>query len=325
MNLKFIRKGIIITSLIGAVLIPIQNIAAASGTSILNKQESVTNIDQNYLLNAVVEIQKQDNTKKEIKILSSEEIKLNKWLLGKVFVTCENGVAYVYTNPTEESDIAGKVYDATSVMVTEKGDTWSEVQSGNVVGYVKTENLVLGQDAIDKAKEILTAAYPDKDLFSLTSEEIDKAFSVGETKEEEVARLAAEEAARIAAEQERIAAQRAASLSKGQEIVSFAKQFIGNPYVWGGTSLTNGADCSGFVQSVYKHFGVSLPRTSYSMEHVGREVSYSEIQPGDIVCYEGHVGIYAGNGQLVNAINEAKGIGMSNATYRPILTIRRIF
>ena len=325
MNLKFIRKGIIITSLIGAVLIPIQNMAAASGTSILNKQESVTNIDQNYLLNAVVEIQKQDNTKKEIKILSSEEIKLNKLLLGKVFVTCENGVAYVYTNPTEESDVSGKVYDATSVMVAEKGDTWSEVQSGNVVGYVKTENLVLGQDAIDKAKEILVAAYPDKDLFSLTSEEIDKAFSVGETKEEEAARLAAEEAARIAAEQERIAAQRAASLTKGQEIVSFAKQFIGNPYVWGGTSLTNGADCSGFVQSVYKHFGVSLPRTSYSMEHVGREVSYSEIQPGDIVCYEGHVGIYAGNGQLVNAINEEKGIGMSNATYRPILTIRRIF
>ena len=325
MNLKFIRRGIVITSLIGAVLIPIQNIAAASGTSIFNKQESVTNIDQNYLLNAVVEIQKQGNTTKDIKIVSSEEIKLNNLLRDKVFVTCENNVAYVYENESTDSAVVGKVYESTSVVVTEKGESWSKVQSGNVVGYVKTENLILGQESIDKAKALLTAAYPETDILSLDEEAINKVFSVGETKEEETARLAAEEAARIAAEQERIAAQKAASLSKGQEIVAFAKQFIGNPYVWGGTSLTNGADCSGFVQSIYKHFGVSLPRTSYSMEHVGRAVSYSEMQPGDIVCYEGHVGIYAGDGMLVNAIGEAKGIGMSSATYKPILTIRRIF
>lgn len=325
MNLKFIRKGIIITSLIGAVLIPIQNIAAASGTSIFNKQESVTNIDQNYLLNAVVEIQKQGNTTKDIKIVSSEEIKLNNMLRDKVFVTCENKVAYVYESENTDSAVVGKVYESTSVIVTEKGETWSKIQSGNVLGYVKTESLILGQEAVDKAKALLTAAYPETDILSLKSEEINNVFSVGETKEEELARLAAEEEARIAAEKARIAAQKQASLAKGQEIVAYAKQFIGNPYVWGGTSLTNGADCSGFVQSIYKHFGVSLPRTSYSMEHVGRAVSYSDIQPGDIVCYEGHVGIYAGNGKLVNAIDEARGIGMSNATYRPILTIRRIF
>ena len=89
--------------------------------------------------------------------------------------------------------------------------------------------------------------------------------------------------------------------------MDFAKQFIGNPYVWGGTSLTNGADCSGFVQSVYAHFGFSLPRTSTAQRGVGRAVSYAEAQPGDIICYNGHVGIYAGNGQIVNAQDPAHG------------------
>ena len=113
--------------------------------------------------------------------------------------------------------------------------------------------------------------------------------------------------------------------AKRQSVVDYASQFIGNPYVYGGTSLTRGTDCSGFVRSVYAYFGVSLPRTSSAMRSVGYEVSYSEIQPGDIVCYYGHVGIYAGNGQIVNAIDESRSIGMSSATYAKIITIRRIF
>ena len=107
-------------------------------------------------------------------------------------------------------------------------------------------------------------------------------------------------------------------------MVDYACQFIGNPYVWGGTSLTNGADCSGFVQSVYAHFGVSLPRTSAEMRGSGRAVSYSEAIPGDIICYDGHVGIYMGNGQIVNAINSARGIGIISATYTDIITVRRL-
>ena len=106
--------------------------------------------------------------------------------------------------------------------------------------------------------------------------------------------------------------------------MDYACQFIGNPYVWGGTSLTNGADCSGFVQSVYKHFGVNLPRTSTQMREAGTGVSYSEAIPGDIICYDGHVGIYMGDGQIVNAINSAKGIGILSATYANIITVRRI-
>lgn len=114
------------------------------------------------------------------------------------------------------------------------------------------------------------------------------------------------------------------SVGKGQEVVDYACRFIGNPYVWGGTSLTEGADCSGFVQSVYAHFGVELPRTTYEMVDSGYEVDYKEARPGDLVLYDGHVGLYMGNGTIVNAMNEEDGIGICTAEYAPILTVRRV-
>ena len=112
--------------------------------------------------------------------------------------------------------------------------------------------------------------------------------------------------------------------SKGQQIANYACQFIGNPYVPGGTSLTQGADCSGFVWRVYKDFGYTVPRTSYGCRTAGIGVSYSEAQPGDIVCYAGHVGLYIGNGQIVHASTQKTGIKITNATYKEILTVRRI-
>ncbi|MBQ0000242.1 MAG: C40 family peptidase [Clostridiales bacterium] len=113
--------------------------------------------------------------------------------------------------------------------------------------------------------------------------------------------------------------------SSGSSVVDYATQFVGNPYVWGGTSLTNGADCSGFVQSVYSNFGVSLPRTSYEQQNAGYEVSYADAQPGDLICYGGHVAIYMGNGQIVHASNSRDGIKISNnAAYRTILSVRRL-
>lgn len=111
----------------------------------------------------------------------------------------------------------------------------------------------------------------------------------------------------------------------GKQIAEYACKFIGNPYVYGGTSLTKGADCSGFVMSVYKHFGISLPRTSGQQALVGRSIAYSNAKPGDIVCYPGHVGIYIGNGRIVHASTPASGIKTSPATYRSIKTIRRVW
>lgn len=113
--------------------------------------------------------------------------------------------------------------------------------------------------------------------------------------------------------------------SLGQSIASFALKFVGNPYVYGGTSLTNGADCSGFVQSVYANFGISLPRTSGEQGNCGTNVGGLEnARPGDLVSYSGHIGIYIGNGQIVHASAPKTGIKVSNASYRPILSVRRL-
>ena len=112
--------------------------------------------------------------------------------------------------------------------------------------------------------------------------------------------------------------------AKGKEIANYACGFVGNPYVAGGTSLTKGADCSGFTQSVYKAFGYSLPRNSTSQRSVGKEVSYAAAEPGDIICYPGHVAIYIGNGKIVHASSAKTGIKISNALYRDILCVRRV-
>ncbi|HJC90608.1 MAG TPA: C40 family peptidase [Candidatus Mediterraneibacter excrementigallinarum] len=166
--------------------------------------------------------------------------------------------------------------------------------------------------------------------------ETETSYSYGETREEEEQRIAEEKAleeqqaqeaaAREAAAQQEAETQNVSAQtgSSGQAVIDYACQFIGNPYVWGGTSLTEGADCSGFVQSVYAHFGINLPRTSYDMRSAGYEVSYDEAQPGDLILYDGHVGLYMGDGNIVNAMNEEQGIGICSATYTNIVAVRRV-
>lgn len=176
---------------------------------------------------------------------------------------------------------------------------------------------------------------------------VETTYSYAESREEEAARLAAEEAARRAAEAARLAAEEAARVEAnrqqqyanaanktyyppsgtgGQAVVDYAMQFVGNPYVLGGSSLTNGIDCSNFVMRIYEAFGVTLPHTSWELRSVGYEVSAAEIKPGDIICYQGHVSIYAGNGQCVHAANRKAGIKVSPKwNYTHVITIRRIF
>ncbi len=218
---------------------------------------------------------------------------------------------YIRSEPTTDSEWVGKLYPDYAAKIIGPVGEWTKVQSGTVTGYVYSDYIIIGNNAEQKAQDMIQNS---------GTENPEDVFTYAESREEEEARLAkeAEEAAARAQEEA------AAKSGMGQAIVDYACQFIGNPYVWGGTSLTNGADCSGFVQSVFAHFGISLPRTTWDMEHVGTAVSYDQAIPGDIILYDGHVGIYMGNGQIVNAINSAKGIGILPATYTNIVTIRRL-
>ena len=110
----------------------------------------------------------------------------------------------------------------------------------------------------------------------------------------------------------------------GKNIAKYGCQFIGNPYVYGGTSLTQGADCSGFTYRIYADFGYAIPRTSTAQRSCGTGVDYANAQPGDLICYDGHVGLYVGGGYIVHASTEKTGIKISKATYRKILAVRRV-
>ena len=308
---KFLKKGIALGVLTSAVLIPNDKVLAAEAKNA--EGVSTVNINRGYLANATAEIERYVET--ELKNVYED----------MAFTQVEEGsYLFVRTEPSQDSEWVGKLYEADAAKVIGPVGEWTQIESGNVTGYVKTEYILTGESAEEKAKAIVAEKKPEVDVETLDEAKAEElaaeCFSYAESKEEEAARLA-EEAAK--AEEEAKAAE-AETVGNGQAVVDYAMQFVGNPYVWGGTSLTNGADCSGFVQSVYANFGVSMPRTSSAMRSAGTEVSYSEAVPGDVICYEGHVGIYIGNGQIVNAIDEAHGIGVSSATYTNIITVRRL-
>ena len=222
---------------------------------------------------------------------------------------------YVRSEPTKESEYVGKLYPGYAAKITGPVGEWTAVESGDVTGYVKTEYILTGAEAQTYAENLVTEAQQE-------GKEEAEAFTYAVSRKSEEAQMTQEVQENVQqTETTEVSAQPA---SNGQAIVDYACQFIGNPYVWGGTSLTDGADCSGFVQSVFAHFGISLPRTTYDQINAGVEVSYDQAMPGDLICYDGHIGIYIGNGQIVNAQNPEQGIGISPATYTTILSGRRI-
>ncbi|MDE7224469.1 MAG: C40 family peptidase [Acetatifactor sp.] len=232
-------------------------------------------------------------------------------------VTCDG--LFVRKEPNTDCAILGMVAFEDDLLVLEETDTWVRVDTEEGEGWVS------------------------RDYVTLHTE-----FVQAESKEEEEARLAKEAAerqkAREAARQATAASAPAGTTQGGSHgldpssvtisgdnemgvaVAEYAVQFVGNPYKWGGTSLTNGADCSGFVMSVYANFGVALPHSSSADRKQGYAVdSLANAQPGDLICYSGHVALYIGDGNIVHASTSKTGIIISKADYKRILAIRRIF
>lgn len=245
--------------------------------------------------------------KAEYVVTGEEAIELAK-KVGKRIATVTTTTLFVRDEASTESSVIGYVGLEDEVTVNEDLDGWVKVSIEEGDGYIS------------------------KDYVELTTE-----FVKAESKAEEEARLAKEEEARRAANaaadkksnKESSSSGSGASVSgggRGAAVASYALQFVGNPYVYGGSSLTNGTDCSGFTMSVYAHFGISLPHSSGAQRSVGYDVGgLANAQPGDLVCYSGHVGLYIGNGQIVHASTAKTGIKVSNANYRQVLSVRRIF
>ena len=250
----------------------------------------------------------------------------------------EVGTTYAIVNTTTlkvrqeastESSVLGLVPIEEELVVVEELDGWVKIAIEEGDGYVSRDYVNLRTDFVhaesreeEEARLAKEARAREEARAAAAATEASRAQRQAEAQAQEQK----SEANQVTIDAARTTAASSAGSEMGKAVINYATQFVGNPYVYGGSSLTNGTDCSGFVMSVYSNFGVSLPHSSSALRSKGYDVGGLEnAQPGDIVCYSGHVGLYVGNGQIVHASTSRTGIIVSSATYRNILTVRRIF
>lgn len=267
----------------------------------------------------------------------------------------ESGNLNVRAVPATDGKLVGKMRKDSACEILDTQDGWAHIKSGEVEGYVSLEFLLTGPDARIRASQLVTTvvvantdglnvreqANTDSTVLTqvLKGEELEYVETLGEwvkvSLDGEEAYVATEF---VTVEEKLDTAITMTELLYGEgvsdvrvDLVEYAKQFLGNPYVWGGTSLTNGADCSGFVMSVFKKYGINLSHSSRAQANEGTKISLSELQPGDLVFYGNsggtinHVAIYIGNGQVIHASSPKTGIKISKYNYRtPVKAVRVI-
>lgn len=239
--------------------------------------------------------------------------------VGNRIATVTTTTLKVREEPSLDATVLGLVPIQDQLLVTEELDNWVKVNIEEGDGYVSLDYVTL-------STEFVKAESREEEEARLAKEEAERkaALEAARKAEEKNRKAAKSESSATTSEAQVVYATGGSAL--GQNVASYACQFVGNPYVYGGTSLTNGADCSGFVMSVYANFGVSLPHSSSGDRSVGTAVDgLANAQPGDIICYSGHVAIYIGNGQIVHASTAKTGIKISDVNYRTPLGVRRIF
>ena len=268
MNLRTIKNTFFVLAMAGAFLFPSVNAEATGLSQVVNAGVATTmeHTDDEAVLAAAV----------------APSVVEGYTLLG--VVEAESGYINVREEMSTDSDVVGKIRKDAICEVVSIEEEWSEIESGEIKGYISNEYLLTGVEANEKAERLMEEG-----------KELETAITMMEYR-----------------------------YGKGvtdiqMEVCEYALQFVGNPYVWGGTSLTRGADCSGFTLSVYRNYGVSLPHSSKAQANCGERIDLSELQPGDLVFYGGknihHVAMYIGNGQVVHAQSAKTGIVVSSMYY----------
>lgn len=255
----------------------------------------------------------------------------------------------------EDGRLVGKLPRNAACEVLDTDDTWAHIKSGSVEGYVSLEYLLTGVPAKFKAEELATTvAKVTTDSLKVRAEantesEVITMVAMGEELEvaavegDWVKVLLDDDEVYVSAEYVEVSAELGTAVTMSEllygqgvsdvrvDICQYAKEFIGNPYVWGGTSLTKGTDCSGFVMRVFQKYGVKLPRNSRAQANCGTTIKVAEAKPGDLIFYAkgkriNHVAIYIGNGQVVHASSPKTGIKISNISYRtPFKAVRILY